>query len=101
MPSLNNKGSEKLVIAGSPTALTIPAIPDEGGPGSVLKATIGPIEKSSVRYITDKDQTVSATKGHLVQIGSVIEVWGNTDLVNFRSHRTGATSGEAEVSYEG
>lgn len=99
MPSLSTLHSEVLTIAATPLGLTLST--DAGELRRTIKAVIGPIETSSIRYTTDADVTVSATRGHLVQIGDIITIWGNTDLNNFRAHRTGGVSAAAEVHYEG
>ena len=95
--ALQTLGSEVLVIAATPKALTPPTDDD----GDTIHAVIGPIEDASIRYITDGDQTVSATVGHLIPIGAIIHVWGMPDILGIRLHRTGGTSANANVSYEG
>lgn len=94
------KGSSQVLAidnTGGGVSLTVP---DADGPASAKMCTIGPLETGPIRFTTDPDVTVTTSRGHLIAIGSTIEIWGDTDMRNFRAIRTTGTSGAAEVTYE-
>ena len=75
-------------------------VPSANGPASAKMCVIDPIETGTIRFTTDPDVTVTASRGHLIAVGSTIEIWGDTDMRNFRAIRATSTTGAAEVTYE-
>ena len=62
------------------------------------------VETAQVRIQTDPDITISAggTEGSPIKdVGDEFYIWGRPDILNFRTIRTGSTSGALRVILEG
>jgi hypothetical protein len=57
------------------------------------------VETAQIRYRVDGQAAPSATLGHLLNPGEMLELDTNEDIVAFRAIRTGATSATVQVSY--
>ncbi len=55
-------------------------------------------ETAQMRFRIDGINPTS-TEGHLFEVGQVLEIFNNVDIVKFRAIRTGATSGVLKCTY--
>lgn len=60
-------------------------------------AKLGPLEGGEIRYTVD-GTTVTATAGHLMQVGETREIEDHAAIKNFKAIRTGSESGTLPVS---
>jgi hypothetical protein len=92
-------GSEDISIDNTAGGVILTASKVNGA--GVIMATVT-IETAQIRYKTDSAVTLLAGSiGHVGNIGDVIEIWGNKDMLNFKAIRTGSTSGKIAVTYQG
>lgn len=56
------------------------------------------VESAQIRYTVD-GTTPTTMVGHLKEVGDEFEVWGSTDIKNFRAIRTGGTDASLAVTY--
>lgn len=70
--------------------------------GKVLRAYCK-VETAEIRIQTSGNAvTAGGTEGSPIKsVGESFYIWGNPDLLSFRAIRTGNTSGELQVIYEG
>lgn len=60
------------------------------------------LETAQIRISGGGTPTAGGTEGsQIMEVGEVIEVWGQQDMRSFRAIRTGATSGALRIQYYG
>lgn len=62
------------------------------------RAVLGPLETAQIRFTVD-GTAPTTTVGHVLEIGQVLYLDEQKELVNFRAIRTGASSGSLPVTY--
>lgn len=56
---------------------------------------------ANIRFTVNGTTPIASTKGELMYVGDVIEVWGHFDLANFLTIRDTSSDGAIEVTYFG
>lgn len=92
--SMRNVGFETLSVTNTAVGPTAATYSPAGGLSDF--AVFGPLETGQIRW-RDDGTAPTASVGHLLEIGSVLEYDGNLAFLQFI--RTGGTSGSLPVSY--
>ena len=87
---------EQITVAGSSIGFTGSAITPSGSPQATFASCR--LETAEVRYTIDGTTPTTAV-GTLLEVGDVLSVNGHDVLAQFRSIRTGGTSGVLSCTY--